>query len=53
MPAALIKPAGAPPETKGLTQEDLWSLVDYVRSLPYETISKPEANVPNYARDRN
>lgn len=53
MPAALMKPAGAPPETKGLAQDDIWALIDYVRSLPYESISKPEANVPTYARERN
>lgn len=33
MPAALVKPPDAPPEAKGLTPEDIWCLVDFVRSL--------------------
>ncbi len=27
--------------TPGITPDDIWNLVDYVRSLPYESISKP------------
>ena len=26
----------------GLTPEEIWHIVDYVRSLPYETISEPQ-----------
>jgi len=52
MPAALIKPDGAPPETKGLTEQDLWALVDYVRSLPYESISRPPVIEEAYQRER-
>jgi mono/diheme cytochrome c family protein len=33
MPAALIKPPGAPDVTKGLSEQDIWSLVDYITSL--------------------
>jgi mono/diheme cytochrome c family protein len=41
MPAASMKADDAGPEIKGLTTADLWSLVDYVRSLPHESLSKP------------
>jgi mono/diheme cytochrome c family protein len=41
MPAALIKPEGAPPGTKGLTEQDVWALVAYVRTLQYEPVSEP------------
>jgi mono/diheme cytochrome c family protein len=44
MPAASLKADDAAADVKGLTTEDLWSLVDYVRSLPYESIS--QGNVP-------
>lgn len=40
MPAATMKPEGDP-NAKGLTPEDIWDLVNYVRSLPYESISNP------------
>lgn len=52
MPGALMKPEGAPPETKGLTEADLWSLVDYVRSLPYEPISNRRLADPTFQRER-
>jgi mono/diheme cytochrome c family protein len=53
MPGVLIKPEGAPPETKGLTPPDIWALVDYVREgLPYESISKPPVIEEAYQRDR-
>lgn len=41
MPAALMKPEGAPPGTKGLTEQDVWALVAYVRTLQYEPVSEP------------
>jgi mono/diheme cytochrome c family protein len=48
MPAALMKPAGAPADTKGLTEEDLWALVDYVRHLPHEPIGEsPKSQAEN------
>ena len=52
MPAALIKPAEAPVDQKGLTYDDIWALVDYVRSLPYESISQPPVTEPAYLRER-
>ncbi|MBI2478854.1 MAG: cytochrome c [Planctomycetia bacterium] len=52
MPGALIIPDDAPAGTKGLTQSDLWSLVDYVRSLPYESISRPPVIEQAYLRER-
>ena len=30
-----------PPGTKKLSQQELWDLIAYVRSLPYEAISQP------------
>ncbi len=43
MPAALIKAPNSPPSTKGLTEDDIWCLVDYISSLPgtSETNSSP------------
>lgn len=38
MPAASMRPADAPPETLGLSNEDVWHLVHYVMSLPYESL---------------
>lgn len=48
MPAALMKPPGAAADAKGLTEEDVWALVDYVRNLHLEAASKaPEEIVEN------
>ena len=52
MPGALIIADDAPAGTKGLTKSDLWSLVDYVRSLPYESISRPPVIEQAYQRER-
>ena len=52
MPGALMIPDDAPAGTKGLTKSDLWSLVDYVRSLPYESISRPPVIEQAYQRER-
>ncbi|MCA9121194.1 MAG: c-type cytochrome [Planctomycetaceae bacterium] len=52
MPGALIISDDAPAGTKGLTKSDLWSLVDYVRSLPYESISRPPVIEQGYQRSR-
>lgn len=54
MPASLMIPEGAPPETKGLTPEDIWHLVRFVQSLPYHTLSQPGQHVPTptYQRER-
>jgi mono/diheme cytochrome c family protein len=41
MPAVPLKPDDAGPEVKALTNADVWSIIDYVRSLPYESVSKP------------
>ncbi len=55
MPAVLMLPENAPPGSKGLTEEDLWALIDYVRSLPYESISNPRLAQPkpNNQRERS
>lgn len=52
MPGALIIPDDAPAGTKGLTKSDLWKLVDYVQSLPYESISNPHVIEEAYKRER-
>ena len=52
MPKALTKPDDAPPEQAGLTTRDLWDLINYVRSLPYESVSKPRGLQLDYQRDR-
>jgi mono/diheme cytochrome c family protein len=40
MPAATMRPADDP-NAKGLTPGDIWDLVNYVQSLPYESINNP------------
>jgi mono/diheme cytochrome c family protein len=40
MPAVTLKPEGDP-NAKGLTTDDIWDIVNYVQSLPYESISNP------------
>lgn len=55
MPAAPMKPEGAGPEDKRLTPDDIWHLVDYVRNLPYESISQPrhaDDDDQTYQRER-
>ena len=52
MPAATMKPEGDP-NAKGLTEQDLWDLVNYVQSLPYESISDPNASEPQNLRERS
>ena len=51
MPAAVLKPQGAPPNAKGLSSEDIWNLVDYVQSLPYESLGVSEY-APTYSRNQ-
>ena len=41
MPAATLKPEGAGPEVKGLTTDDIWDIVNFVFSLPYDRLSRP------------
>jgi mono/diheme cytochrome c family protein len=45
-------PNGGPSEgsTGGLTNEEIWSLVDYVRSLPYEASNGPLGSEPTLQR---
>ncbi|MDA1052020.1 MAG: cytochrome c [Planctomycetota bacterium] len=52
MPGSFVLKADAPAGTKGLTKDDIWSLVDYVRSLPYESISRPPVIEQAYQRER-
>lgn len=41
MPAVPLLAEGDPPGTKKLSQQDVWDLISYVRSMPYEPISRP------------
>ena len=49
MPAVPMK---TPENEKGLTPDDIWSIVDYVRSLPYESLSKQDRQQPSMTRER-
>ncbi|MCH2128994.1 MAG: cytochrome c [Pirellulaceae bacterium] len=40
MPAVPIRTESDPPDKKGLSGADVWDLINYVRSLPYEEISR-------------
>lgn len=51
MPAASMKPEDAPPDDPRLTSDDIWHLVAYVRSLPYDDLSAPERQLV-YQRER-
>ncbi len=48
MPAAAMKPQNS----LGLTESDVWDVVNYVLSLPYEHISNSSAGVPPFAREK-
>ncbi len=48
MPAAAMKPQNP----LGLTENDVWDVVNYVLSLPYEHISNSSAGVPPFAREK-
>jgi mono/diheme cytochrome c family protein len=48
MPAALM----SPPNEQGLSTDDVWCLVEYVMSLPYEALSQPSDNVLTNLRER-
>jgi mono/diheme cytochrome c family protein len=52
MPAAVLRPEGAAPDVKGLTEEDIWCLIDFVRSLPYESVSHPAMPDAGFQRER-
>ncbi len=49
MPAV---PMQTPDNAKGLTPEDIWSLVDYGLNLPYESTSKQDTHQPQLVRER-
>ncbi|HEV7282720.1 MAG TPA: cytochrome c [Pirellulaceae bacterium] len=52
MPAVLTKPEGSPADVTGLTPEEMWSLIEYVRSLPYDELNDPYQAVPANVRER-
>lgn len=52
MPAVLMLPENPKPGDKGLTEEDVWSLIDYIRNLPYESISNPRLAQPKPTNQR-
>ena len=43
MPAVPMLAETDPPGTKKLSEQDVWDLINYVRSLPYESVSRPPA----------
>jgi mono/diheme cytochrome c family protein len=47
MPAAPMQPENP----QGLTEKDVWDLVNYLLSLPYEHITSDAANVPPFQRE--
>lgn len=51
MPAVPMLAEGDPPGTKKLSQENLWDLINYVRSLPYESISQPGRDEQTLAKE--
>jgi mono/diheme cytochrome c family protein len=52
MPSASMKPEGSGPETPGLTIDDVWHLVDYMQSLPYESLATYGEDQPVLMRAR-
>jgi len=52
MPSAPMLKEGEEPSPGKLSPEDVWSIVDYVRSLSYESISNPRDHDPVVTRDR-
>ncbi len=51
MPGATKRDADDP-KSEGLTDDDIWSLIDYVRSLPFEEISQPPEKTETNTRER-
>lgn len=51
MPAVPYKEAGDP-NPKALSDEDIWCLVDYVRSLPFEAYTRADKQQPTNVRER-
>ena len=52
MPAVPLRQEGEPGDALKMTKEDIWCLVDYVRSLPNEWISNPYDHQPQMQRER-
>jgi hypothetical protein len=52
MPNATLKPAGVE-GAKGVTYDDIWDLVNFVLSLPYEQLSRPGVDLPTNGRIRS
>ncbi len=51
MPAAPLMAEGDPPGAKNLSQRDVWDLINYVLSLPYESISEQSSVEPLLAKE--
>jgi mono/diheme cytochrome c family protein len=52
MPAVPLRLPSDPPDKKGLTVEELWHVIDYVKSLPYENMMAHGEDQPVYMRQR-
>lgn len=48
MPAAAVRPSNP----QGMTENEVWDLVNYVLSLPYEHVSQEADNLPPHQRER-
>lgn len=44
---------GDAPDPKKLTRDDVWHLIEYVRSMPYEPLSQGKEHAPTFQRERN
>ncbi len=47
-----IAASGMPQAAPQLSSDDIWRMVDYVRSLPYESISNTNEHTPDNMRER-
>ena len=45
MPAVPVRKPNDPPEVKGLMESEVWDLINYVKSLPHDAISRVEYDV--------
>lgn len=52
MPAAPLRDESNP-NPKTLSKEDVWDIVNYVQSLPYEPLSQPPHHAPTMMKERS
>ena len=49
MPAAMMRQPG---QATGLSVDDIWHIINYVQSLPYESMATTGPDEPVYMRTR-